>query len=373
MSVRYLTLLLLGAACTHSEPFEAPDDALEGPLVGGEPLQLTYADGGPSAPAWIPGGDTIIYAYPRRGGGFSVNEEGCLAVLPSEGGTIRREICSRSVFATQAEDRFSLPSVSAERRLAFMHIGQATAGDAVREAILAAALDTPSAYTIVRSFPFQGDAFYLAAEDVQWLGESRIVLLGVAEEELPRPCPTCDPVIVRYPRAVLLADAGGSGATTLVPGTMLATSVSAGESEDVIYYTLAGDSRIYRQVLSTGQVMVAHDFGTSIVARGVHYAAGRIVAMIDGRYAIAEDEIGTLHTSESGGMLQVVTPGAGAAQAVVTATPMWFRRPALSADGRVIVAEGERLALNAIRNSVGTIIAYDTVPGPTSIWRIAAP
>lgn len=373
MSVRCLTLLLLGAACAHGEPFEAPDDALEGPLAGGEPLQLTYADGGPSAPAWIPGGDTIIYAYPRHGGGFSVDEEGCLAVLSAEGGTIRREICSRTVFATQAEDQFSLPSVSAGRRLAFMHIGQATAGDAVREAILAAPLDTPSAYTIVRSFPFQGDAFYLAAEDVQWLGESRIVLLGIAEEELPRPCPTCDPVIVRYPRAVLLAEAGGAGAITVVPGTLRATSVSAGESEDVIYYTLAGDSRIYRQVLSTGEVMVAHDFGTSIVVRGVHYAAGRIVAMIDGRYSIAEDEIGTLHTSESGGMLQVVTPGAGVAQAVVTPTPMWFRRPALSADGRVIVAEGERLTLNATGNSVGTIIAYDTVPGPTSIWRIAAP
>ena len=237
----------------------------------------------------------------------------------------------------------------------------------------AAFSSSPAAYTIVRSFPFQGDVFYLAPDDVQWLGESRIVLLGIAEEELPRPCPTCDPVFVRYPRAVLVADAGGSGAITVVPGTMLATSVSAGESEDVIYYTLANDSRIYRQVLSTGLVMVAHDFGASIVARGVHYAAGRLVAMIDGRYSIAEDEIGSLQTSESGGMLQVVTPGAGVAQAIVTATPMWFRRPALSADGREVVAEGERLQVNAIRNSVGTIIGYDTLPGPTSIWRIAAP
>ena len=69
----------------------------------------------------------------------------------------------------------------------------------------------------------------------------------------------------------------------------------------------------------------------------------------------------------------MVVPAVGASVPVTTAAPMWFRRPALSANGTEIVAEGEVLQLDPIRNSVGTIVGYDTIPGPTSIWRLAVP
>ncbi|HEX6644173.1 MAG TPA: hypothetical protein VF037_05825 [Gemmatimonadales bacterium] len=374
MKALTITLLVLAAACSHGEPFSPPDATLDGPLVPGEPLRLTYSSvGGTSAPAWLPDADSIIYAYGRRGSSFRVPQEGCLGVLASGGGTIGREICSRTIFANQMSDVFTFPAVSDAGQLAFMHVGQATQGDAIREAILAAPFDDPTAYTIVRSFPFQGDAFYLAIDDLQWLGESTLIFIGLAEEQLPPACPTCDPELIRYSRAVLAADAMGSGTVTVIPGTETATSVTAGESADVIYYTLGGDSRIFRRVLSSGDVTVAHDFGAPTVVRGVDYAAGLIVAMIDGRHASRSASLGTVQISESGGMLVMVVPAVGASVPVTTAAPMWFRRPALSANGTEIVAEGEVLQLDPIRNSVGTIVGYDTIPGPTSIWRLAVP
>jgi hypothetical protein len=169
---------------------------------------------------------------------------------------------------------------------------------------------------------------------------------------------------------VIAASADGSGSKRVLPGTLTATSVSAGESADVIYYTLGGDSRIHRQELSSGITSVVHDFGAPVVVRGVDYAAGRLVAMIDGQFAVDSTASGTAQTLESGGTLVVVVPG-GPVTPIATSVPMWFRRPALSADGAEIVAEGETLLINPIRDGAGTIVGYDTIPGHPALWRIA--
>ncbi|HEU4828289.1 MAG TPA: hypothetical protein VFT04_03765 [Gemmatimonadales bacterium] len=364
--------LLLLAACSHSEPFTAPDDPLDGPFSPAAPVRLTYADGGPTAPIWMSGGDSILYSYTRRGGGFAVEQEGCLAILPTGGGSIRREICSRSVFPVQAGDFFDLPALSAGGRLAFFHDGQPAAEGTAAEAILAAPFATPSGYAVVRTFPFQGDVFYVGVTSIRWLDESRIAFVGTAEE-LFSPCPGCDPLLVRYDRAILLADPAAPQAATVVPGTLFATSVSPGESPDVIYYTIANDSRIYRQNLSSGAVATVHDFGAPTIVRDVSWADGRLVAIADGSVRLFELGIGVVQSQNPGGTIYVIDPGSGLAQAVATPQPMWFRRPALSPDGNSIVAEGAALQIDQIGDGSGGILRVDTIPGPSAIWRLAAP
>lgn len=369
---RALPFLLLLAACSHSEPFTAPDEPLEGPFSPSVPIRLTYADGAPTAPSWIGDGDSLLYSYTRRGGSFTVEQEGCLAILPSGGGSIRREICSRSVFPVQSGDFFDLPALSAGGRLAFFHDGQPSMSQAGAEAILAAPFASPSAYTVVRTFPFQDDVFYVGVASIRWLDESRIAFVGIAEETFS-PCPGCDPLLIRYDRAILLADPAAPQAASIVPGTLFATSVSAGESPDVIYYTVANDSRIYRQVLSSGVVTTVHDFGAPVVVRDVAWANGRLVAIAGGSVRLFTIEIGTVQTDNPGGTIYVIDPGSGQALAVATPQPMWFRRPALSPDGSGIVAEGAVLQINVISDGAGGVLRVDSIPGPSAIWRLAAP
>ena len=367
-----LPFLLLLAACSHGEPFTAPDEPLDGPLSPAVPVRLTYADGDPTAPIWTTDGDTIVYSYTRRGGGFTVEMEGCLALLPAAGGSIRREICSRSVFPNQSGDVFDLPALSPAGRLAFFHDGQPAAPGTGAEAILVAPFETPSAYALVRTFPFQADVFYVAAASLSWLDEGRLVFVGIAEEQFT-PCDECNPVLVRYGRAVLAADVSTPGAVSVVPGTQFATSVAAGESPDIIYYTLASDARIYRQALSSGEITTAHDFGAPAIARDVSFANGRLVVIVDGSVPVYADDIGTIQGPNSGGTPYVLVPGSGQAQVVPVPQAMWFRRPALSPDGSRIVAEGALLQITVIGDGAGGIVGYDTVAGPSSIWRLAAP
>ncbi|HLS47734.1 MAG TPA: hypothetical protein VK012_04400 [Gemmatimonadales bacterium] len=359
------------AACTHGEPPTAPVVGLDGPFLPGNPVRLTYAEG-TLEPGWTPDGASVFYSYVRNGGNFQRRQERCIGVLPAGGGTLTREICSRTVFPVQVDDAFTSPAISAAGRLALHHRGQPADPPAISNALLVMPFDAPAEYTVARSIPFQGDMFYTTVSSVRWLGESRLAFVGWVTELLPAACPTCDPPSAEYAQAILLVDPDAPGTATLVPGTTSATSVTEGETPDVIYYTLTADSRIHRQVLSTGAVSVAHDFGAPAIVRDVHFVGGRIVAVTDGHTELLMGNSGPVHVRDGGGRLQVVTPGGGP---VPVAAPdnMWFRRPALSPDGTAIVAEGTPFSINEIRNSNGEIIAFDTIPGPMSIWKMSAP
>ncbi|HEU5050998.1 MAG TPA: hypothetical protein VFU00_11770 [Gemmatimonadales bacterium] len=368
-----LVLLALLGGCSHGEPFTAPDGSVDGPLVPGIPSRLTYSDAGATGPIWTPDGGSIVYSYVRYGGGFLVDDERCLGVLPAGGGTIGREICSRSVFATQSADAFDLPALSETGRLAFHHRGQPAVPTTAGDAILAATLDDPSTYTVVRSFPFQGDAFYIRPASLRWLGDSRLAFVGMAQEQIPPPCPECPPLLVEYAHQVLVADPAVPAVATAVPGTLYATSVSGGESADVIYFTLATDSRVFRLELGSGAVTTAHDFGPGVIARDVHFAAGRVVAVIEGRVLLHAGETRTVQGLDFGGRLHVAVPGTGAVAPVPAPPLMWFARPALSPDGSSVVAEGVPLRVDTLIAG-GNIVAIDTTPiGTPSVWRLAAP
>src|SRR5207244_9373108 len=110
-----------------------------------------------------------------------------------------------------------------------------------------------------------------------------------------RPCQGCPIDTLRTGVDVVRLDLS-SDATSLavVPGTRFASAVARGESADVIYYTLGGDSRVYRRVLSTGTVSVAHDFGSGI-AREVEVVGSRLVGGVGGDGTVAVEHVGGGH------------------------------------------------------------------------------
>jgi len=112
-----------------------------------------------------------------------------------------------------------------------------------------------------------------------------------------------------------------------------------GESADFIFYTLGGDSRVYRRGLSTGEVAVAHDFAAAGIARDVHVVGNRLVAVVGGDVSFAYDSVlGYDVQRDRGGSLYLVDFTTGAETPLPGGTPP-LRRPALSPSGKRVVAE----------------------------------
>ena len=66
----------------------------------------------------------------------------------------------------------------------------------------------------------------------------------------------------------------GSPVYTVVPGTDDASSVAVTSEPGVIYYTLGGDTRVYRRD-GAGAITVVHDFGAAGIARDVAISGNR--------------------------------------------------------------------------------------------------
>ena len=101
---------------------------------------------------------------------------------------------------------------------------------------------------------------------------------------------------------VALLDLSAPGSSPVVlPGTDFASGVSPGPTSDEVYYTLNGDTRVYRRVLSTGDQSVVHDFGPAGIARDVHVAGGRLTAVVGGRVNVVPDaELGQIQWDSGG-------------------------------------------------------------------------
>ncbi len=368
-------LVLLAAACGHGEPFTAPGTDLDGPLAGGEPARLTFADAVADA-SWLPDGSSIIYSGARLVGD---RLDHCLSVMPAAGGTVRREICNPSLFDDSITDDFASPAVSPEGSLAFYYANRPGGGSPAFAGIYAttleaATLNAPAATTAVRSVPFQGadGILYDAVSRVRWLGESELLFLAHTTT-LVSPCGTCDLVAINHPRTLFRASATPSAALTPVPGTDFATSVAVGATADEIYFTLANDPRVYRRVLSTGEQSVVHDFVAEGIVRDVHFGGGRLTAIVGGKLRVWLDVSGPLQYADDGGHLYLMEPATGAVRRL-SGDDRWYRRPVLAPDGTALVGQGHGVVIDFNPNSPPDAIVLDTLVNPRGdLWRFGAP
>jgi hypothetical protein len=195
-----------------------------------------------------------------------------------------------------------------------------------------------SLFTIPYTLP--GRPLHGGVAQLRWLGQQRLLYLAEAVNVVV-PCQFCQADTVRTGRDAVWVTLDGAAATLHpIPGTENASGVSAGGSEDEVYYTLSGDTRVFRQILSTGEVSLAHDFGAAGMVRDVHVVGQIMTAVVGGRVHFTMDPSLGPTQWDSGGVVHVVNLQDGSGQALEgPSAPALFRRPQLSPSGSAIVVE----------------------------------
>lgn len=327
-------LLVAALACGHEDPFEHGDYTTEEPHDGAFPRRLTFGSTSDPAPAWLPDGSGLVYSSIR----FD-QEDGdrCLAFLPAEGGQIRHMLCAPSPISERHKDWVAGGAPSADGRLVYLHAVLPLMGRlAPFWDVLIGTVDGGGGVQIGR-FPVAGPdgTSYDYAAQLQWLNVAMLVGIGQQVAQVGGN----DGPVVATGRGVLLLRLGDRAMTVdVVSGTADASSVSVGESEGVIYYTVNGDSRIYRRVLAEAGPTVVWDFGPGRIARGVRWAAGRFVAIVGGdvSWELAEP-LGFIQL-DFGGELHLVDPAAGIDQRLGDPAAR-YSAPVLDPTGTRIVSE----------------------------------
>ena len=338
---------LLALACAHTDPFSTPPYGTTQPFNPTPPVQLTLNVGADRSAAWLPDGSGIVYSTQQLG---RPDADLCLTELPATGGTQRFLICDLSRLGSDTNNAVESPAVAADGRLAFLKATSSIGGtNPSRERLSVASTLDPANATEVQVVPYTppGELTRTGVQALRWLDSGHLIFVG-GLGTIRRPCPNCpqlDTIVTGY-KVDVLDLAGGTDPSPL-PGTDQASGVSVGGSSDEIYFTLSGDTRVYRRVLSTGETTVAHDFGSAGIARDVHVAGGRMAAVVGGRVSFSVDTLLGPVQWDSGGVIHVVDLSTDADVALAAGDRL-FRRPALSPAGDQLVAEGYRLVITFI-------------------------
>jgi hypothetical protein len=329
-----LALALVLAACEHTPPFPLGDYGVHQPFAPGSPRRLTFNLGNDYAPGWLADGSAILYSLVRLD---TPHFDHCLGLLPATGGALSRVICDRAPGYRDSVTVFEEGAVAADGRLAYVASRSLVGALApARTALVLGTLAVPAPARLLQATPFPvPDGAGIA--QVRWLDASTLVYLA-ERIDYPNRCPFCPPDTLHTGLDVVRVDLGGATPVArVVAGTLNATSVTPGESADVLYYTLSGESGVHRRVLSSGADTVVHDFGTGM-ARDVSVGGGRLAAVVGGNILVTYDStLGHAVERDGGGPLHVVELATGRDTIVASAPP--FRRPALSPSGKQLVAE----------------------------------
>jgi hypothetical protein len=329
-------LLLAAFACDHPAPPEPVDYPPSGPFNTDSPRQLTFSPGPDLSPAWLPDGSGIIYQFEHLD---QIDGDRCLGILPAAGGTLRQEICNNTVAGDDSTDAYGDAAVSRAGQIFFSRASDAwrlhNLAPAVED-IAVAPLAAPGMAQPVRTLPYTvaGGRTHYAVAQTRWLGDSAVVY--VAQNVFYIRGVGYDTVRAGIELARMdLKNA--PGVVTALAGTDSASSVALGAG-DTIYYTVAGDSRVFRRTFAGGDTVV-WDFGAAGIARDVQVSGSTLYAVVGGAVTYFHDpSLGPLQF-DGGGVIHVVDLALGTDTPMADAT-RYYRRIALSPDGRHIVAEG---------------------------------
>jgi hypothetical protein len=356
LSITLLTLSAL-AGCGHSEPFGAGDFGSQTPLDPGRPVQLTLNRGHDRRAAWLPDGSAILYSTQLSG---SRDNDMCLAELPPTGGRQVRLICDLTANGGMLTEALESAAPAADGRLAFVAASGERGGlvPDFQQLSLATVAD-PATRTSLLSIPYTipGSRTHGGLSQLRWLGPNRLVYLGEAVTMLPL-CEGCEKDTLRSGIEAVQLDLASAATPQAIPGTSNASGVCPGANEDEIYYTLNGDTKVYRQTLSTGAVSAAYDFGAQGIARDVHVVGNLMAAVVGGRVHFGIDpSLGPIQW-DSGGIVHLVDLSAGSDVTLPDPTSLGlFRRPQISPSGSEVVAERYPLIITVLESSVDTSVS----------------
>ena len=345
MRPRLWAAVLLLAACSHTEPTPVtpPDNPPAGD--GSWPRQLTFNTFDDRHPSWLPDGSGILYSTEREDQQY--DRDRCIALIPAEGGSQRWRKCETDGRHTDTTDVFEWPSPGPDGRTMFIHTTgwrQIKKTGSPRIA-LASEFDFQHSRT-VRTLPLISSSGkqQVLGWTFRWIAPDEVVYLGVLEffqgsTFFPDTFFTGQEIM----RLHVIDDSTYN--LTVVPGTEWASSVAVGDDSSQIYYTLGGDTRVYRRDLVSGVVDTVHDFGPGRVARDVS-VRGTTLAAIVGDSIIFSFEAahdGWVQRDEGGGIAVVdLTTGA---ERLHSDSPIWlYRHPEISPDGTRLVVERQPFA-----------------------------
>ena len=328
---------VLLSACGHAEPFDSTPERNEGPLLPGNPAQITHNKFQDTRPSWLPDGSGILYTFQKSP---VENSDRCLAILPPNGGTRLAELCSTSVGHLDSTEVYGSSAVSTTGQLAYSYTQTSPvlfAPDVTQ--LRVAPLTNPQDFTVVHTMPLDVEGTKVdGIGDLHWLSDTRLVYLAQEIFYTAGGASARDTTFKGL--AVALIDFQNSPAPVLVPGTMTATAVSPGEAPETIVYTLAGDSRVYRRELVTGVTTVLHDFGFLGIARDAVVHDGQLLAIVGGFVIlVVHPVLGGIQIDLGGPMYLVNLATGQQGQLPDGGVPRVFRHPAVSPTGAV-AAEG---------------------------------
>lgn len=344
-----LCLALAVGACNHDQPFETAATATDQPFQPGAPVRLTYNSGKDLRPAWTADGNGLYYAWQQLGG---TDRDRCLAEMPGSGGRNLQIVCNLDLASADSADLYDSPTPSPDAMLLFTR-GAGGAGSVVPDhnGIFFGTQSSPGTATEVRSLPFTlpGAARTIGTIGyARWTGPTRLMYLAQSVDYTTH-CQRC-PLDTLITGQVVAEMSLGS-----VPATSIAISVTAGATSmdmnparDTLYYTLWGDSRVYRLTVSNPQLTVAHDFGARGIARDVAVWGQQLVAVVGGRVTATVDSIFGPVQYDSGGPLVSADLVTGTEVVLPADQPLFFRRPSFAPGGSSarLVAEGYALTIS---------------------------
>jgi hypothetical protein len=332
---RALIVLLVVAACDHPAPPEPWDYGPQGPFSSAIPRQLTFNTGQNLTPAWLPDGSGIIYQFERVD---QVDGDRCLGILPAEGGR-RSEICNNTIAGADSTDAYGDPAVSGAGRLFFSRASDAWRLHNLAPALMdvaVAPLAAPGLVQSIRTLPYTvGGRTHYGIAQTRWLGDSAV--LYMAQNVFYVRVVGYDTVRAGIELALMNLKSA-PGTVTTVPGTDSVTSAAVGAG-DTIYYTVAGDSRVFRRTLGAGDTATVWDFGAAGIARDVQVRGGKLLAVVGGVVTYAHDpSLGPVQ-SDKGGVVHIVDLLLATDTSLAPAGRL-YRHIALSPGGQRLVAEG---------------------------------
>ena len=366
----------LALSCNHTDPFSSPPNGVTEPLDPTPPVRLTLNPGSDREASWLPDGSGILYSAQQDS---RSDHDVCLAELPPQGGSQRRLVCDLTALGGDTLNAVEFPVGGMDGRLAFVKTGNPpnAPGPLVEAVTVAPGLDPRRGSEVVRlPYTVPGEPTHSTVISLRWLSPSRLTFVGSVrgyrDACLP-PCTRKDTIQSGLKVGVLDLDASGS-APGLVSGTDFASGVTPGSSEQEIYYTIGGDTRVFRRNLATGEVVAAHDFGAAGIARDVHVVRTRLTAIVGGRaHFFVDAELGPIQV-DSGGFIHLVDLSSGSDAALGAALPATFRHPSLSPTGDRVVAEGYPLIITLVPEPEPGGVRPDTTVGRTGdLYLFTAP
>jgi hypothetical protein len=337
-----LVFAALGAAaCGHNDVFQPQEPVGLPPRGGGAFHRVTFNTGDDRFPTWLPGDSAIAYALEASD---ELGEDRCIATVRAEGGT-RRPLACLHRLGTDSAANSDWPAARDGGRIAYVwepvkpYPSNGTPDSAI---VFIDELTAPGAPRAVFTFPYvePGVRFYHTVSHLRWLNADTLVAIAITNA-VTRDCSACPFRPVRIGRDVVLLDLTTSPATlSVVPGTGTATAVARGPTGNDVYYTIAGDTRVFHRLVATGDSAVVHDFGAVGIARDVSVAGARLAAVVGGSVSYRVDIVGPIQ-DDSGGPVHLFNVTTGV-DSVLPDSGVLYRHPVLAPSGGRLVVEGWR-------------------------------